>query len=117
MYPLRTHATIHHTAQKHPEPTLRKLLSSRIEELSDYTENLAELIHIYILEPSDTLTSVDAQLGFSLAERTIDVVESHPDWYELTIVLSDYGFGIVLYIPIHADTDPQLLVLLKNRIT
>lgn len=111
MHPLHTHASIHHTAHYHPDPNLRTLISSRIEELSDYTEDLANLIHIYILEPSDTLTTVDVQLGFSLAERSIDVIEGHPGWYELTIVLSDDGFGVVLYVPIGIDTDPQLLAL------
>ena len=109
MHPLRTHASIIHTAHNYPDPTLRKLISQRIDELSDYTEDLADLIHILILEPSDTLTTVDVQLGFSLAERPIDVIESHPGWYELTIVLSDDGIGVVLYIPKHPDTDPQLL--------
>lgn len=115
MHPLRTHASIHHTAQYHPDPTLRKLISSRIEELTDYTEDLTELIHIFILEPCDTLTSVDVQLGFSLAERPIDVIESHPSWYELTIVLSDDGFGVVIYVPI--CTDPHLLALCQSHIT
>jgi ribosome-associated translation inhibitor RaiA len=72
MHTLRTHASIHHTTQHHPDPTLRKLISRRIEELTAYTEDLAELIHILILEPSDTLTTVDVQLGFSLGERPID---------------------------------------------
>jgi hypothetical protein len=111
MHTLRTHASIHHTAQHHPDPTLRKLISQRIEELTDYTEDLADLIHIFILEPSDTLTTVDVQLGFSLGDRPIDVIESHPGWYELTIVLSDDGFGVVLYVPICNDTGPQLLAL------
>jgi hypothetical protein len=50
------------------------------------------------------LTTVDVQLGFSLGERPIDVIESHPGWYEITIVLSDDGFGVVLYVPKHPDT-------------
>ncbi len=115
MHPLRTHASIHHTAQHHLDPNLRKLISRRIEELRDYTEDLAELINIYILEPSDTLTSVDAQLGFSLAERSIDVIESQPGWYEITIVLSDDGFGVVLYVPIHPDTDTYLLEICASH--
>ena len=117
MHTLRTHASIHHTAQHHHDPTLRKHISRRIEELTDYTDDLSDLIHIYILEPSDTLTSVDVQLGFSLGDRPIDVIESHQDWYELTIVLSDDGFGVVLYVPIHPDTDQHLLALLKGFIT
>lgn len=114
MQTLRTHASIHQTSQHHPDPTLRKLLSRRIEELTEYTEDLAELIHINILEPSDTLTSVDVQLGFSLWDRPIDVIESHPGWYELTIVLADSGFGNVLYIPKHPNTDSSLLQICAN---
>lgn len=99
MHTLRTHADTHHTALHHPDLQVRKHLSKRIEELTEYTEDLADLVHIFSLEPSDTLTSVDAELGFSLAERPIDVIESHPGWYELTLVLSDDGFGVVLYVP------------------
>jgi len=109
MHLLRTHASIHHTAQHNPDLTLRKLISRRIEELTDYTEDLSKLIHIFILEPSDTLTTVDVQLGFSLGERPIDVIESHSGWYELTIVLSDDGFGVILYVPKHPETDLKLL--------
>lgn len=115
MQPLRTHASIYLTAQHHPDPDLRKLISRRIEELTDYTEDLAELIHIFILEPSDTLTTVDVQLGFSLAERPIDVIESHPGWYELTIVLSGDGFGVVLYVPKHQEMDPKLLEICASH--
>lgn len=114
MHPLRTNASIHHAALQYPDPNLRNLLSRRIEELTDYTDDLAELLHIYILEPSDTLTTVDVQLGFSLGERPIDVIESHLGWYELTIVLSDDGFGVVLYVPKHPDTDPKLLEICTN---
>jgi hypothetical protein len=115
MHTLRNHASIHHTALQHPDPTLRKLISRRIEELSDYTDDLAELIHILILEPSDTLTFGDVQLGFSLGDRPIDVIESHPGWYEFTIVLSDDGFGVVLYVPKHPDTDSKLLEICTSH--
>ena len=108
MHPLQTHAAIHHQAHHHPDPNLRKLIAQRIDELTDYTEDLADLIHILILEPSDTLTSVDVQLGFSLCERPIDAIESHPGWHELTWVLSDDGFGVVLYVP---STEPKLLAI------
>ena len=72
---MRTHASIHHTALQHPDSNLRNLISRRIDEHTDYTGDLAELIHIFILEPSDTLTMVDVQLGLSLGELPIDVIE------------------------------------------
>jgi hypothetical protein len=91
MQPLQTHAAIHHQAHHHhPDPNLRQLIAQRIGELTDHTEDLADLIlihiHILILEPSDTLTSVDVQLGFPLGERPIDAIESHPGcpcWWRL----------------------------------
>ena len=115
MHRLQTRAAIHHQAHHHPDPTLRNLIAQRIEELTDYTKDLADLLHILTLEPSDTLTSVDAELGFSLEERPLDVIESHPGWYELTVVLSDDGFGVVLYVPMHPATDPKLLAICRGH--
>jgi hypothetical protein len=47
-------------------------------------------------------------------QRSFDVIEIHPGWYELTIVLSDSGFGIVLYVPKYPYTDPRLLEICTN---
>lgn len=89
---------------------LGELLDRLMEELNEYGGlNLSELVHILEVEPSDALTDVDAELGFSLLDRPWDVVESHPCWYEITVVLSDDGFGWVIYVPKHASTDAFLL--------
>ena len=89
---------------------LGELLDRLLEELNEYGGfDLSELVHILVIEPSDALTDVDAELGFSLLDRPWDVVESHPGWYEITVVLSDDGFGWVIYVPKHASTDTALL--------
>ena len=89
---------------------LQGLIARRIQDLAEYADfDLAELLHILVIEPSDALTDVDAELGFSLADRPWDVLESSPDWYELTLMLSDDGFGVVLYVPKRPDTDTELL--------
>jgi hypothetical protein len=93
---------------------LQGLIAQRLLDLADYDESLSELIHILVIEPSDTLTDVDAELGFSLTDRPWDVVESYPGWYEITVVLSDDGFGWVIYVPKHANTDPALLEQCAN---
>ena len=69
MYPLRTHASIHHSAQHHPDPALRELKSRRIEELTDYTEDLAEMINIYILEPSSAGLMCQESIGLPPLRR------------------------------------------------
>ena len=87
---------------------LQELISKQIENLNEYEEPLSELIHILVIEPGDALAEVDAQLGFSLSTRPWDLVDPHSDWYEITIVVSDDGFGWVVYIPIHQDLDLDL---------
>ena len=92
------------------EPGICRLIECRLHEIDDFRDyDFSELIHILVIEPGDALTDVDAELGFSLLDRPWDVVESHPGWYEATVVVSDDGLGWVIYVPKHASTDASLL--------
>lgn len=96
---------------------LSDLIGLRIEELAEYgLDDFSSLIKILVLEPGDALTTVDAEMGFSLLGRHCDVAESHRDWFELTLVLSDDGFGVVIYVPKHADLDPQLTAYCASQV-
>ncbi|KAB2905967.1 MAG: hypothetical protein F9K35_01425 [Burkholderiaceae bacterium] len=96
---------------------LGDLIGQRIEELAEHeAPDLSALIKILVLEPSDALTKVDAELGFSLLARHCDVAQSHRDWFELTWVLSDDGFGAVVYVPKHQDLDAQLLAYCASQV-
>lgn len=112
----RDSASIHEAHAEALGSELGDLIGRRIEELAEYEEDdWSALIKILVLEPSDTLTDVDAELGFSLLDRPCDVAECHRDWHELTLVLSDDGFGVVLYVPKHPDTDPLLLAYCASQ--
>lgn len=91
------------------DPTLTALISRRIEDLAEYDCELDELMHIVVIDPGDEMASIDAELGFALLDRPLDVIEAHEGWYELTYVLSDDGFGVVVYVPVRPDVDPELL--------
>lgn len=96
---------------------LGELIGLRIEELAEYEVNdLSSLIKILVLEPSDALTNVDAELGFSILDRPCDVAESHQDWFELTLVISDDGFGVIVYVPKHANLDPLLTAYCTSQV-
>lgn len=98
-------------------PELGELIGLRIEELAEYeVDDLSSLIKILVLAPGDALTTVDAELGFSLLDRDCDVAESHRDWFELTLVLSDDGFGVVIYVPKHVDLDPRLTAYCASQV-
>ena len=87
---------------------LGELIGRRIEELEPYDlPDLGALIKVLVVEPDDDMTAVDGALGFPLLDRQCDVAQRHQDWFELTLVLSDDGFGVVLYVPRNAD--PTLL--------
>jgi len=116
MHIYRDTASLRGAVTREPDTQLQGLIARRIQDLAEYEDfDLAELLHILVIEPSDALTDVDAELGFSLADRPWDVLESHPDWYELTLVLSDDGFGVVLYVPKRPDTDADLLGLCASH--
>ena len=113
MQTLSTHAAIQHQALHHPDLNLRKLITQRILELSEYTDDVAELMFIVILDPSDRVQYVQTPCGLAVGKRLADVIESQPGWYEITVVLSESGFGSVLYVPKHPDSDQRLLALLS----
>lgn len=109
--------SIHDACAKFLGAELGILIGLRIEELAAYeVDDLSSLIKILVLESGDELTTVDAELGFSLLGRHCDVAESHQDWFELTLVLSDDGFGVVIYVPKHAALDPLLTAYCANQV-
>lgn len=89
---------------------LRRLIGRRIQELNEYTEfDNPSFFRLIVLEPTNEVAALNGALGFSLFERRCDVIESHEEWFELTLVLSDDGAGIIVYIPKSLSVDPSLL--------
>lgn len=101
-------ATIHAaTVLAHPD--LQPLISTRIDELAEFgVDSIHELVNIIVIEPEDTIQAIDEELGFDVLDRSTDVIECHPNWYELTYVLGDDGFGIVLYVPLEGVCPPLI---------
>ena len=110
------------------DPQLRMLLLKRLDMLSEFSEfDLSELAHFVIVEPGDTLATVEAELSFSPFVNFVDGAKfgepdftpnwewliDHGPWLELVFATSDSGFGIVLLVPNRPDVDPMLLALLK----
>ena len=53
------------------DPGLSALIATRIEELSEYEDyDLGDLVNIFVIEPGDALTDIDAELGFVLMRQT-----------------------------------------------
>lgn len=91
------------------DPTLTPLITRLVEDLADYDRELEELVQVVVIDPGDLLSAIDAELGFQLLDRPLDVIEAHPGWFELTYVLSDDGFGVVVYVPVRPGVDARLI--------
>jgi len=113
MLSLRTTAAMERAAATHPDPELRRLLAERMHQLrSNYDGELEEIVHFLIVEPGDTPREVEAELGFSPLRNVVDGacfgdpeftpswewIQCHGRWFELVYILSDDGFGAIIWI-------------------
>ena len=109
MLTLRTTAAIETAAKTYPDPELRVLLTSRIAGLQGYDCDLADLVHVLIVQPGDTLEALEAELGFSPIGGDHEILSLTSGWYEAVFILSDDGFGWVVFIPHQPGVLPELI--------
>lgn len=81
------------------DPDLSCLLIAKCNELSDYDGyELGNLASFLIIQPGDTLEEVEACLGFTLSDP--EYKKRKGGWTEMAFVLSDDGYGWMIYLPI-----------------
>jgi hypothetical protein len=97
------------------DPALRTLLTDRRDQLVEDTGlDLEELVHIIAALPGDTLAAVEAEAGLSLTDAAWEYVERDGCWWQGVLIISDDGYGIVLFVPDRIDVDPELPDLLRR---
>ena len=112
----RDHASIMEAIQSSSmDKNLVHLLELRYAELVEYGHSdMTSLLNIFVWEEDDTTDALEAALGFPVLRNrwagvahdaagfdpSWDAIEAHADWYELTFVISDDGFGFVVFIPL-----------------
>lgn len=100
------------------DPLVRSLITQNMERLSGFDLDLNELGRFVVIEPGDTLTAIETELGFSPlasfdsrdALPYLESVTQHGNWYEALYLQGD-GFGTVVFICNHPEIDPSLLAL------
>lgn len=95
-----------------PGPILHDRLEAYREYLADYP--FEELALFLITQPGDTLEAITATCAYRLVEGDRFIIEAeaidrHCNWLEVLFVLSDDGFGLVLFVPLDCNIDPSLL--------
>ena len=116
-------------AMEAEDEALRRLLLRRLEDLSDPLNDfdLADILRIIVMAEGDTVEALEESIPHRLLTDwdnrqssdtgfvpAWEVCEVHPSWFEITFILTDDGFGVVVYVPRDEGTDPVLLELCQR---
>lgn len=122
MIVIRTAEDLARVLSEPPDPELLSLLQAQADRLAEYPDFTFEELGMFaIVQPGDDLNSIDAAIGWALLDddtfaRPVELIVQHGSWIEATFILSDDGFGLVLFVPIDASTDSQLLAACKRAL-
>ncbi len=111
------------------DPALRQLLTLRRDQLAEDGLDLDEIVHIIVVRPGDTLADVEAEAGVAIATNLVDgsrlgdpkfqplfeYITRSNGYYEAVMILSDDGFGLVLFVPDTIEIDPAISLLLRRH--
>ena len=104
------------------EPTLKQRLHGHWERLSEWEDyELSELAVFLIIQPGDTLQQADAAFGQPLVRDSKfcflpELAEQQGGWIEITFILSQDGFGLVLLVQIDPNADSRLMAACNDSI-
>ncbi len=114
--------------QKISNLSIRALVSQRINDLGGEAFDSNELGYFLVVESSDTLEALSAQLGFDMLRNrftgipfnatgftpSFEFIEEFPACYDIVFVIDDSGFGVELFIPKETDVDADLLAMCRR---
>jgi len=106
---------------------IRELVRQRINDLGGEAFDSNELGYFLVVESSDTLDALSAQLGFELLQNrftgipfnatgftpSFEFIEEFPACFDMVFVLDDTGIGIELFVPKEEGIDPDLTAMCR----
>ena len=108
---------------------IRELVQQRINDLGGEAFDSNELGYFLVVESSDTLEALSAQLDFDILRNrftgirfnatgftpSFEFIEEFPACYDMVFVLSDDGYGVEIFIEKVAGIDPDLLGMCQRH--
>ena len=105
---------------------IKDLIRKRIDSLNEL--DAADLCNILVVEGSDTLESLSAQLTFNiLCNRftgirfdqegftpSFEFIEEFPSCFDMVFVLSDDGSGVELFVPKEKGINSELIAMCQT---
>lgn len=103
------------------DPELRRLLLLRRDQLltdtgGDY--ELGNLVQLIVIEPQNAVAEIEVAANYPLiTDPAFEWVLDHGGWLEGVTILSDDGYGIVLFVPVDEAIDPAVLAVMRSHVT
>jgi len=100
--------------------TLKRLLTLRRDQLLSDTDggyDIGNLVQMIVVEPGDSTIMIETTAGYPVIRSPIfEWAAYHDGWFEAAAILSDDGFGVVLFAPDRSDVNATLLSVLRRQI-
>lgn len=108
------------------DPDLIELINKRLEQLRrNFDGNLEDIVSFRIVEVGDSQREITEALGFSILRNPVDGLvfgepgftpgwewsQCHGRWFELVYILSDDGFGMIVFVPNSAHPAAALAII------
>ena len=106
---------------------IRELVQQRVNDLGGESFDSNELGYFLVVESSDTLEALSAQLGFDMLRNrftgisfnatgftpSFEFIEELPACYDIVFVLDDTGIGVEIFVPKEEGIDPDLIAMCR----
>lgn len=99
---------------------LKDCLRSHCDILSHYGGMPLEALGLFVIvQAGDRLDAIQQSCGYRLVAKgsfafPVENVTHLSGWYEVVWIISDDGYGLVLFVQDHADTDQELLAACRQ---
>ena len=117
----------HSSTQEIKHSHIKQLVRQRINDLGGESFDSNELGYFLVVESSDTLEALSAQLGFDMLRNrftgirfnatgftpSFEFIEEFPACYDMVFVLDDTGIGVEIFVPKEGGIDPDLIAMCR----
>ena len=111
MIVIRTAEELAYALASSLDPSVLMSLAAHRERLLEYEDYaLEDLVLFLIVQSGDALNSLNSVPGVLLVQDgsftfPAECIDRQGDWLEVLFVLSDDGFGVVLFVPLMPQLD------------
>ena len=117
----------HSSTQEIKHSHIKQLVRQRINDLGGESFDSNELGYFLVVESSDTLEALSAQLGFDMLRNrftgirfnatgftpSFEFIEELTACYDMVFVLDDTGIGVEIFVPKEEGIDPDLIAMCR----